>query len=73
MLNKIKSLIRRNTEIFALILLVITAVISTNYYNYSKKKILDEYKFLIDNVYFKKTIEDIFNNLEPKFKKINVS
>ena len=71
MLNKIKSLIRRNTEIFALILLVITAVISTNYYNYSKKKILDEYKFLIDNVYFKKTIEDIFNNLEPKFKKIN--
>ena len=70
MLIKIKSLVKRNTEIFALILLVIITVISTNYYNYNKKKILNEYKNLINNIYVKKSIDNLFNNLEPKFKKI---
>ena len=70
MLIKIKSLVKRNTEIFALILLVIITVISTNYYNYNKKKILNEYKNLINNIYVKKSIYNLFNNLEPKFKKI---
>ena len=36
-----------------------------------KKKILREYKSLIDNIYFKKTTNDLLENLEPKFKKIN--
>ena len=70
MIIKIKSLIKRNTEIFALILLVIITVISTNYYNYNKKKVLSEYKNLINNIYVKKSINNLFNNFEPKFKKI---
>ena len=37
---KIKSLIKKNTEIFALSVLVLITVISTNYYNYDKKKIM---------------------------------
>ena len=68
---KIKSLIKKNTEIFALSVLVLITVISTNYYNYDKKKILGEYKNLIDNIYFRKTTNDLLQNLEPKFKKIN--
>ena len=70
MLLKIKAIIKKNTEIFALSILIIITVISTNYYNYNKNKILSEYKNLINNVYVKKSIEDIFDNLEPKFKKI---
>ena len=70
MLLKIKTIIKKNTEIFALSILIIITVISTNYYNYNKNKILSEYKNLINNVYVKKSIEDIFDNLEPKFKKI---
>ncbi len=71
MKNKIKTLIKKNTEIFALIVLVLITVISTNYYNYSKKEVLTEYKNLIDNVYLKKSINNLFNNLEPKFKKVD--
>ena len=39
MLEKIKSKIKKNTEIFALSLLIIITVISTSFYNQSKKKI----------------------------------
>ena len=71
MINKIKTIIKKNTEIFALSILILIAVISTNYYNYNKNKILKEYKNLINNIYLKKSVESLFNNLEPKFKKVN--
>ncbi len=71
MLNKIQNQIKKNTEIFALTLLVTIIIIFTNYYNFNKNKILNEYKNLINNVYLKKTLNNALNNLEPKFKKIN--
>ena len=71
MVNKIKQLFKKNTEILALGLLVLITIISTTYYNQSKKKIYSNYKNTLHNIYFKKTINHVFNNLEPKFKKIN--
>ena len=71
MINKIKIVIKKNTEIFALSILILITVVSTNYYNYNKNKILKEYKNLINNVYLKKSIENVLSNLEPKFKRIN--
>ena len=71
MINKLKSIIKKNSEIFALSILILVTVISTNYYNYNKNKILKEYKNLINNVYLKKSAKNLFSNLEPKFKKIN--
>ena len=71
MLNKIKLKIKNNTEIVALGLLIIITVISTSYYNFIKKKVYTNYKTTINNIYLKKTINHIFDNLEPKFKKIN--
>ena len=70
MINKIKQSIKKNTEILALGLLVLITIISTTYYNQSKKKIYNNYKSTLHNVYFKKTINHVFNNLEPKFKKV---
>jgi murein DD-endopeptidase MepM/ murein hydrolase activator NlpD len=70
MLYQIKNKIKKNTEILALSLLIIITIISTSYYNQSKKKIQNNYKNTINNIYFKKTINHLFNNLEPKFKKI---
>ena len=69
-LNKVKQLIKKNTEIFALSFLVLVTIVSTNYYNYDKLKVLKEYKNLINNIYFKKTADNLFDSLEPKFKKI---
>ena len=70
MFNKIKIRIKKNAEIFALSLVIIITIISTSYYNYNKKKIYNNYKTTIDNIYLKKTIDHILNNLEPKFKKV---
>ncbi|MDC2991430.1 M23 family metallopeptidase [Candidatus Pelagibacter sp.] len=70
MLKKIKLNIRKNLEIFALGLLIIITVTFTSYYNYNKKNIFSNYSNLIDNIYFKKSINQILDNLEPRFKKI---
>ena len=70
MINKIKFKLKKNTEIVALFILILVTIISTTYYNYSKKKIYSNYKNTINNIYLKKTIEHVFNNLEPKLKKI---
>ena len=71
MINKFKIKFKNQSEIFALILLIIITIISTTYYNYSKNKLINNYNEIINNVYFKKTVNHFFNNLEPKFKKIN--
>ena len=66
LINKLK----KNTEIFGLVILIFITAISTSYFNY--KKNLDEKTYIsfVDNIYFKKTLSHIFNNLEPKYKKI---
>ncbi len=71
MFNKLKSKLKKYTEIIALSLLILITIISTSYYNSLKKEILFNYKSTINNVYLKKTINHLFNNLEPRFKKIN--
>ena len=70
MFNKFKKKLSKNTEIIALSLLLITTILSTTYYNFNKKKIFENYKNILNNVYFKKTINHIFENLEPKFKTV---
>ena len=70
MLKKIKIKIKKNLEIIALSFLVLITIIFTSYYNYNKKKIFNNYSNLLDNVYFKKSINHLLNNLEPRFKKI---
>ena len=70
MLKKIKIKIKKNLEIIALSFLVLITIIFTSYYNYNKKKIFNNYSNLLHNIYFKKSINYLFNNLEPRFKKI---
>ena len=70
MLKKLKTNLAKNLEILALALLILITIIFTSYYNYNKKKIFKNYTNLLDNVYFKKSFNQILNNLEPRFKKI---
>ena len=70
MINKIKIKFKNKNEIIALGLLIIATIIFTSYYNFTKKKISNNYKEILNNVYFKKTSNYFLNNLEPKFKKI---
>ena len=62
--------IKKNTEIFALSLLVVLVVLTTSYYNHSKKITEKNVDSLLNNVYLEKTLKHIFNKLEPKYKKI---
>ena len=70
MLKKIREKLKKNLEIFALLILIIFTGISTSYFNYKKKDEIKVYNSFIDNIYLKKTLNHIVNNLEPKYIKI---
>ncbi len=71
MLRKITKIMKKNNEITTLSLFIIATIIFLTLFNYKKK--IDEQNFndLINNLYFKKTLSHIFNNLEPKYKRVN--
>ena len=69
--NKLKKKLLKNREILFLFLLIFLSIFITKLYN-DKSKIVDEqYKNVINNTYFKKSINHIFNNLSPKYKNID--
>ena len=71
MFQRFKTKIKIKNEIFLLFLVLLITIISTAYHNYSKEKTANNYKEIVENIYFKKTLNHIFNNLEPRFKKIS--
>jgi hypothetical protein len=70
-LKKAPKLIKKNLELLLLFFLTIISILSTTFYNDSKKQINENYKETINNIYFQKTINYIFNNLTPRYKNIN--
>ena len=60
-----------NRTIFSLTLLMIVAIIAMNYHNYKRSVNETNIKNLINNIYFKKTLSSIFDQLNPKFERIN--
>ena len=70
MLKNLKYKIKKKFEVFSLISLIIITAISTSYFNYKKSNNQKIYNNFVDNIYFKKTLNEIINNLEPKYKKI---
>jgi len=62
--------LKKNFEIFSLIFLIFIAVISTSLFNLKENKKNETYNSFIDNIYLKKTLSYLINNLEPKYLKI---
>jgi murein DD-endopeptidase MepM/ murein hydrolase activator NlpD len=71
MLKNFTYKIRKNFEIFALVLLILISIISIQFFNYRENIINQNYNNFVNNIYLKKTLNYIINNLEPKYKKIN--
>jgi len=69
--NKIIKLIKKNIEITFLFLLFFITIVSTTLFNNNKKLINENYKNVINNIYFQKSVEQIFNTLTPRYKKID--
>ena len=70
-LNKLTKLVKKNTEIFLLFLLLIFTIFSTTIYNNEKLKTNKNYKEVINNIYFQKSLKQIFDNLKPRYKSID--
>ena len=70
MLKILKNKIRKNIQIFGLIFLIAITVVLTSYFNFKKNNNIQAYNNFIDNVYFKKTLSHLVDNLEAKYKKI---
>ena len=70
MLKNYKQKIKKNYEILGLVLLILVTIIFTSFYDYKKNIEEKAYYNFIENVYFKKTLNQIINNLEPKYKKV---
>ena len=52
-------------------MLLLITILSTNIYNEKKVLIDENYKNLINNIYFQKSINQIFDNLVPRYKNID--
>ena len=70
MLKNLKYKIKKNLQILGLIFLIIITIILTSYFNFKKNMSNETYNNFIDNIYFKKTLNQIIENLEPKYKNI---
>ena len=68
--NKLIKLIKKNVEITFLLLLLLLTITSTAFYNNYKKYINKNYIDVINNIYFQKSVTQIFNNLTPRYKSI---
>jgi len=70
-LNKIIKFVKKNIEITFLFLLFLITIVSTTFYNDKKKTVQKNYINTINNIYFQKSINQIFDNLIPRYKNIN--
>ncbi len=70
MLKNLKNKIKKNIHIFGLIFLIAITIVSTSYFNLKKNNNIQAYSNFIDNIYFKKTLSHLVDNLDPKYKKI---
>ena len=71
MLKKLLLFSSKNLNLLGLIFLIIFTIFISFYSNQQKKINNIEYNNFIDNIYLKKTLNEIVNNLEPRYKKYN--
>jgi murein DD-endopeptidase MepM/ murein hydrolase activator NlpD len=69
MLKKFSLKYLKNFKFLELIFLTIFFIFIATFLNYQKNKSNEQYNNFINNVYLKKTLNEIINNLEPKYKK----
>ena len=65
-----QDFIKKNQELSFVILLIITSVILTQLFQVSKNQSTKEYLKVINNLYFQKTVKNIFEGFQPKYLKV---
>ena len=70
MQKKIIKFLRKNYEYVLLSILILLTIIITSYYNHSQNIKSQNLKKFISNIYLKKTLNSIYDHLEPKYLSI---
>ena len=71
MKKKLLTFFFKNLKLIGLIFLIIITVIIATYSNQKENLSKNQNNDFINNIYFKKTFNEIVNNLEPRYKKYN--
>ena len=71
MIKKFLTTFFKNLNILGLIVLTIITIKISTYLNYQKKLDNQKYNNFINNIYLKKTLNEIINNLDPRYKIYN--
>ena len=71
MQKKLLTFFFKNLKSIGLILLIILTVTIAGYSNQKENLSKNQNNDFINNIYFKKTLNEIVNNLEPRYKKYN--
>jgi murein DD-endopeptidase MepM/ murein hydrolase activator NlpD len=69
MLKKFRLSLNKNLKILGLIFLIIFTITISSISTYQKKLSKIQHNDTINNIYFKKTLNEIVNSLEPRYKK----
>ena len=70
-LKKIIKIIKKNIEITSLFLFLFITITSTVFYNNKKNLVNENYKAVINNIYFKNSVNHILDGLVPRYKNID--
>ncbi len=60
----------KNLEFIFVLILIVVSIIITMIYNVSRSNSEKQYSQLLNNLYFQKTLENVFNNFSPKYLNI---
>ena len=71
MQKKLITFFFNNFKLIGLIFLIILTVTIAGYFNQKENLSKSQNFDFINNIYFKKTLNEIVNNLEPRYKKYN--
>jgi hypothetical protein len=71
MIINFKNKVKRNLKVLGLIFIIIFTITIATLSNHKKKISSNEYSNFIENIYLKKTLNEIVNSLEPRYKKYN--
>ena len=69
---KIARTLKNHIQIIGLFLLIIITILTTNLYSLHKKNQINSLKKTLDNIYLKKSIGAIVQNLKPRYQIINL-
>ena len=70
--QKIVRALKNHIQIVGLFLLIVITILATNLYSFHKKNQINSLKKTLDNIYLKKSIVAIIQNLKPRYQIINL-